>query len=146
MLDKLVIITDQPPWTGIGRYARELHNLMHKHGVSSRLIYNGYTPIGQFYNKDDFEVPDFVKMSNSYYIVPVYRKMNAKNLNKMKGEIGDHIIHFCGSDYSSVSMFNNSVATVHDLRFDVYIKSMKNFFDSLYRDAINIKTVHDIKF
>ncbi|MEM3858713.1 MAG: glycosyltransferase family 4 protein [Candidatus Micrarchaeaceae archaeon] len=143
---KLVMITDQPPWTGIGRYCWELSELMHKFGVNSKLIYNGYKTIGNIYPKGDYEMPAFVKTCNNTYLIPIYRKINGWNLRNLVDKFKDHIVHFCGSDYSSVALFSNSVVTIHDLRRDLQINGIRNFLDSIYRDVINIKALHDIKF
>lgn len=149
-IGKVVLVSDQPITTGIGRYAWALAKALSKKQIDVSLIYNGYFDPG--YKGEYFDVIEssIFKKTTNYLAIPLARKMNSVALKFYAKEYEDSIVHFCGSDYSGLKLFNNTVATIHDVRFDLLFdfKSggfIRNLLDSIYRDFINLKMLRDVR-
>ncbi len=147
---KIVLVTDQLKTTGIGRYTWTLAKYLSNAKNQVSILYNGYfdTP----HSDSSIELVSFNsrKIAGNFLYIPFARKYNSLLLKSYSHVFEDSIVHFCGSDYSGVKYFCNSVVTIHDLRFDFLLDSLsvsgiRNSFDSVYRDLINIKTMRDIK-
>lgn len=149
-IGKVLIITDQPIATGIGRYAWTLAKGLSKEQIDVSLLYNGYLDPDYDNKYFDVIISSLFKKTTNYFTIPLVRKMNSMALEFYAKKYKDAIVHFCGSDYSGLKFFNNTVATVHDIRFDLSfdLKNyalVRNLLDSIYRDFINIKMLRDVK-
>jgi len=147
---RIILITDQPKDTGIGRYTWSLAESLSKVGNQVSILYNGYfDPHCDDSNIELISLDSLKKAKNSLS-VPLVRKYNSLRLKAYSKDAKDSVVHFCGTDYSGLKYFTNTIATIHDLRFDFLLNSLsksgvRNTIDSIYRDLNNLKTIKDVK-
>lgn len=147
---KIILVTDQPKSTGIGSYTWTLAKYLSKANYQVNILYNGYFEPDANDSSVELISPNSRKKTDNTLLIPMARKHNSLLLKSYSHVYEDSIVHFCGSDYSGVKYFSNSVVTIHDLRFDFMLNSLsksgiRGAFDSVYRDLINLKAIRDIK-
>lgn len=147
---KIILITDQPKNTGIGSYTWTLAKYLSEANNQVSILYNGYFDADASDSIVELLPIDPIRKTSNPILIPMARKYNSLLLKSYSQVFDDSIVHFCGSDYSGVKYFSNSVVTIHDLRFDFMLNSLsksgiRSAFDSVYRDLTNIKAVRDIK-
>ncbi|MGB9762940.1 MAG: glycosyltransferase [Minisyncoccia bacterium] len=115
---KIALVTDQPPWTGIGRYAEELYYLI-KDYYDVKFIYLGAHMVqGNYY-----ENLNYIKYTKKFYLIPKIKKYNYK-MFKIDPRFENYIKHYLGAFYPIDSISEKTIITIHDMY-------KRNFFLSL---------------
>jgi len=123
---KIAIITDQPHWTGIGKYALELFELLKPHIHDLKLIYAGAVD-DDFPNQEKLE---YMKRTRHYLDRPILIKINYKKLLKDQN-LSDYLFHYVGTEYCGLKK-RRGIITVHDVIRDKWWEDSKlNLFKIL---------------
>ena len=109
----LVIVTDMPPDTGIGRYAYRLFKEISKRIYNVSFLYTGYLNLPS--------EEGFVNYSQRYKSSNIFQKTFSKYYNFLSAKklefLRNSNIHLCGSSYNLANYVNDAVATIHDLYY-----------------------------
>ncbi len=116
---KIALVTDQPPWTGIGRYAEELYYLI-KDYYDVKFIYLGAHIVQENY----YENLNYIKYTKKFYLIPKIKKYNYK-MFKIDPRFENYIKHYLGAFYPIDSISEKTIITIHDLIKGNYILSLK---------------------
>ena len=109
MSKKLALVTDLPPYTGIGTYAESLARLLSQSDIEAEVLSLSYTPVDPKYG---WKQPPGCRLAHSRIEVPSTIVHNWRSLKSYVAR--DSPVHFCGATYQLAHLYTRSVVTVHD--------------------------------
>lgn len=107
--ERIFIVTDQGPTTGIGVYAEMLTRLLRESSLNPTLLSLCYLPGEEHLG---WERLPGSRVARGWYDIPSVMRHNDRELRAQVPP--DSAVHFCGVSYSSVANYPRSIVTVHD--------------------------------